>query len=111
MIWKANVPHNRDHKVYFARCNYDGFRRYGRLGRIDKTGAWPNIKKEWLERYRNRQVIQGLTALHTVTAECEWLPEAYIISDSIPEKADFEKTLIDYLVYCARTYGISQEES
>lgn len=111
MIWKANVPHNREHKVYFARCNYDGFRRYGRLGRIDKTGAWPNIKKEWLERYRNRQVIQGLTALHTVTAECEWLPEAYIISDSIPEKADFEKTLIDYLVYCARTYGISQEES
>lgn len=76
------------------------------MGRIERTkpgseeGVWADIESEWLELYNNRRSVAGKSVTRAVTADDEWLCEAYMETDySTLTQADFEKTIRDFLAY------------
>ena len=104
MIWEAHTPHDSTQETFFGYCKDDGFVKRKKLGRIDALGKWKSIEKEWLKLYRNRDVVDGLSARHCVSHKDEWLCEAYMQTDytKLTQK-DFQQSINDYLAYLVKT--------
>ena len=71
------------------------------LGRIERRdGLWAEIEKRWLDLYFQRKAEKGFSAVHKVSADDEWLAEAYMETDysGLTEK-DFEQVVRDYYAY------------
>jgi type I restriction-modification system DNA methylase subunit len=103
MLWQAHKPHDSNQKTFFGYCKNDGFVKRKKLGRIDAKNLWEQIKKEWLELYHDKKVVDGKSALQCVTHADEWLPEAYMKTDySALTQDDFEKTVREYLAYLVK---------
>lgn len=92
-------------KTFFGYFRDDGFVKRKNLGRIEKTddkglGVWANIEANWLELYRGRKTETGLSICRKVTANDEWLAEAYMSTNyATLTQDDFEKVIKDYLAY------------
>lgn len=103
MVWRAKTPHNVDHEVFFGYYKDDGYVKKKKLGRIDASNKWEEIKKEWLTLYRNNDIKEGLSARKAVTHSDEWLCEAYMKTDYTTLKQDdFQQTINDYLSYLVK---------
>lgn len=106
MVFKIGTKHSdvSNPDTYFGYYKEDGFKKnIGRVEQVDSnTGKskWVEIEKEWIELYRNRQSVDGLSATHKVNGDDEWLCEAYMKTDytKLTEK-DFQQTINDYLAY------------
>jgi type I restriction enzyme M protein len=107
MVWTAHCPHKTNTKTFFGYYKDDGFLKKKKLGRIDAHQSWNTIKQQWLQLYRNSEIMTGLTAKHAVTAQDEWLCEAYLETDySKITQTDFAQTVrnyLGYLVMCGKT--------
>ena len=100
MIWEAKTPHDSTNETFFGFYKNDGFVKRKKLGRIDYYNKWPDILAKWLKLYRNRQIIDGLTAQHCVTHNDEWLCEAYMKTDySVLTDRLFTDTICNFLAY------------
>lgn len=101
MVFIAGVPHERsDRKTWFGYWREDGFVKVKKQGRVDRAKTWPNIRDRWVETFRNREVHAGESGLHKLTAEDEWVAEAYMETDySVIDEKDFEKVLLDYALF------------
>ncbi len=92
-------------KTFFGYFKEDGHKKKKNLGRIeqfdkDNNSIWKEIEEEWLDLYRNKTVKDGLSAMHTVSGDDEWLCEAYMKTDySNLTEADFQNTVNNYLAY------------
>ncbi len=104
MVWEAHTPHDSTRETFFGYCKDDGFVKRKKLGRIDALGKWESIEREWLKLYRNRDVVDGLSARHCVSYKDEWLCEAYMQTDytSLTQE-DFQQTINDYLAYLVKS--------
>lgn len=103
MVWEAHTPHDSTQETFFGYCKDDGFVKRKKLGRVDAYNKWVAIEKEWLTLYRNRDVIDGLSARHCITHKDEWLCEAYMKTDySKLTEHDFQQTVNDYLAYLVK---------
>lgn len=99
MIFDAHKPHQKDFKTFFGYFKDDGFRKTKHMGRVSKND-WNSIKKQWTNKYINREAEAGLSVLHSVTAKDEWCAEAYMKTDySSITQADFEDTVRNYAIY------------
>lgn len=66
---------------------------------------WKDIKKQWLQLYREKEEKEGLTVKAKVTGHDEWLCEAYMKTDfSKLSASDFEKSILEYLSYEVKTH-------
>lgn len=100
MVWKAHIPHDSTRETFFGYCKDDGFVKRKKLGRIDANHMWCEIESQWLQLYRNRDIKDGLSARKCVSAQDEWLCEAYMKTDySSLSKKDFQQTVNDYFAY------------
>lgn len=107
MIFELGTRHaSVDQGTFFGYYKDDGFRKKKNLGRVEKIdpvtgeGLWNKIEKKWLEAYRKREVITGLSAIKKVTYKDEWLCEAYMETDySSLTPSDFEKTVRNFVAY------------
>ena len=103
MVWEAHTPHDGKQETFFGYCKNDGFVKRKKLGRIDYCGKWQGILEQWLKLYRNRDVVDGLSARKAVKHDDEWLCEAYMKTDySKLTQDDFQKTINDYLAYLVK---------
>lgn len=103
MVWEAHVPHDSKQETFFGYCKDDGFVKKKKLGRVDALGKWKEIEAEWLKLYRNRDIVDGLSARSCVDYKDEWLCEAYMQTDYTRlTQDDFQSTLTDYLAYLIR---------
>ena len=111
MVFKIGTKHNdvSNPDTFFGYYKDDGFRKKKNLGRVEQidttTGKskWVDIEREWIELYRNRHAVDGLSATHKVTGENEWLCEAYMKTDySKLTEQDFQQTINDYLAYLVK---------
>ncbi len=111
MVFTFGKPHkNADGTVnntFFGYYKEDGHKKKKNLGRIEQFennhSIWKRIEEEWLDLYRNKIVTDGMSALHAVSSEDEWLCEAYMKTDySMLCEADFQKTLNNYLAYLVK---------
>jgi 16S rRNA G966 N2-methylase RsmD len=100
MVWTANVPHPANKQTFFGYYREDGFVKRKKLGRVDAYGKWEEIKNEWLELYKERDVKAGLSVKHCVTHKDEWVAEAYMETDySKLNQVDFEKKIKEYVAF------------
>lgn len=103
MVWEAHTPHDSKQETYFGFCKDDGFVKRKKLGRIDYYGGWPKILEKWLKSYRNREVIDGFSALKAVKHNDEWLCEAYMQTDYNKLSQDnFQEAIRNYLAYLVK---------
>ena len=92
-------------KTFFGYYKDDGHKKKKNLGRIEQfdsenNSLWQQIEERWLDLYRNKTVVDGLSAMQAVTGDDEWLCEAYMKTDySKLTEADFQQTLNNYLAY------------
>jgi type I restriction enzyme M protein len=100
IVITANVPHPRGKKTWFGYCRDDGFVKTKHRGRIDLYGRWPAIRDRWINAFRNREVVPGLSLMQKVGAEDEWCIEAYMETDyTTLTQADFEKEVKKYVAF------------
>lgn len=111
MVFKIGTKHSdvSNPDTFFGYCKDDGFKKKKNLGRVEQIDAstqkskWVEIEKQWIELYRNRKALPGLSAAHKVNGEDEWLCEAYMKTDySTLTEADFQQTINDYLAYLVK---------
>lgn len=101
VVFEAHKPHkDSKQKTWFGYWRDDGFVKTKHKGRIDEDSRWEEIKHRWIESYRNREVHVGESVTKYVTAEDEWIAEAYMETDySKLTKKDFEEVVKNYAVF------------
>lgn len=110
MVFKIGKKHNdiSNPDTFFGYYKDDGFKKKKNIGRVEQITSegkslWVEIEKKWIELYRNRKSVDGLSATRKVTGSDEWLCEAYMKTDySTLCEMDFQKTINEYLAYLVR---------
>ena len=108
MIFDLGIRHESVKEgTFFGYFKNDGFRKKKNLGRVEIVdpdtgeGKWSTIENLWLDVYKNRKVVPGLSVVEKVTYEDEWLCEAYMKTDySTLKPKDFENTVRNFMAYC-----------
>lgn len=109
MLWEAHTPHDSTQETFFGYFKDDGFVKRKKLGRVDYYNTWNEVEKKWLDIYRKRKVIDGLSSMKCITHKDEWLCEAYMKTDySKLSKSDFEESVREYLAYLVKR-GVKNE--
>ena len=100
VVIRAHEPHPKDFKTWFAFCKDDGFFNMHHRGRNDFKNLWPNIKKNWINAFKNRESIKDFSLTKEVSADDEWCIEPYMVTDysKINEKS-FEAMVKEYLKF------------
>ena len=102
MIFNLGQRHeNSSVPTFFGYYKDDGLVKKKNLGRIERyPGSWAEKEQEWLRLYFNRETKKGMSVTKYVTAEDEWLAEAYMETDySNLISSAFQKTINDYLSF------------
>lgn len=103
MIFNLGVRHKKAPltETFFGYFRDDGFVKRKKLGRVEReSGVWDKIEQKWLDLYFNRKSEKGLSVTKKVTAEDEWLAEAYMETDySNLSNNNFQKNINDYRAY------------
>lgn len=109
MVFDLSQKHSKsDKETFFGYFKDDTFIKRKGLGRIETTDSdgnslWIKTEKLWLDLYKNKKVIPGLSVIHKVTYEDEWLAEAYMETDySKLCEDDFQNVLNSYLSYLVK---------
>ena len=120
MVFTLGKPHlhadgKRD-KTFFGYFKEDGFKKKKRLGRVEQFDSanhskWKEIEERWLALFRNKEVVDGLSAMAEVTGEDEWLCEAYMRTDySDLSEECFRRSINNYCAYLvANGYPVDLE--
>jgi type I restriction-modification system DNA methylase subunit len=102
--------------TFFGYYKDDGFIKRKGLGRVEKLDAnnkplWNNIEQTWRNLYKGIEQNECLGIRKYVTAEDEWLAEAYIKTDYSKLTADdFQRTLNDYFSYLIKEGNVLQKK-
>ena len=109
MIFDLSQKHDRANKdTFFGYFKDDKFIKRKGLGRVEQTDAsgnslWVKTKQLWLDLYKNKREIPGLSVMHKVTWKDEWLAEAYMETDySTLQESDFQSVINSYLAYLVK---------
>ena len=101
VVFEAKKPHEvSKKKTWFGYWKNDGFEKTKHMGRIDLNNDWEIIKKQYMESYINNEVHPGLSVTQYVTADNEWIAEAYLETDySNLTMNDFQEVVQNYAVF------------
>jgi type I restriction-modification system DNA methylase subunit len=100
MIFTAHKPHPNHKETYFGYYKDDGFVKRKNKGRIDAYGKWKDIKVKWLSNFINRKNEPGISINQRVTADMEWVAEAYMETNYLNlNDLNFEDTVLDYTTF------------
>lgn len=115
MVFTLGEKHEKSHQngTFFGYFKDDGFIKRKRIGRVEmidpKTGkgVWKRIENEWLNLYRQRKSVVGLSAVRRVTAEDEWLCEAYMETpyDDL-HRRHFEIVVRNYMAFQISSFSL-----
>ena len=110
MIFDLSQKHERANRdTFFGYYKDDKFIKRKGLGRVEQTdkegnSLWLNAEAQWLELYKNKREVAGLSVMKKVTYEDEWLAEAYMETDYTKLTVDdFERTIRDYYSYLIKS--------
>ncbi|GHU27959.1 hypothetical protein FACS1894152_5250 [Bacilli bacterium] len=104
MVFTLGIPHEvSDKDTFFGYFKDDGFIKKKNLGRVDVKNQWDSIEVEWLDLFNHTKVKAGLSVTKKITANDEWLAEAYMQTDySQLSQNDFQQTVNDYLAFLVK---------
>lgn len=106
MIFDLSQKHERANKdTFFGYFKDDKFIKRKGLGRVEQTdiegnSLWSKTKELWLDLYKNKREVPGLSVMKKVTWKDEWLAEAYMETDySTLCDEDFISTMRNYAAF------------
>ena len=100
IVITAHKPHPKGKKTWFGYWRNDGFVKIKNRGRIDLNHTWESIKANWVNTYRNREIIEGFSLAREVNENDEWCAEAYMQTDySRIGLSDYEQTVKKYILF------------
>jgi len=102
MVFTPHIPHAvSNRKTWFGYWKDDGFIKTKHKGRVDLLGRWEKeIRPKWVDAFRNRDEVPGLSVKRQVTAQDEWCAEAYMDTDySTITPEDFEREIKKFIAY------------
>lgn len=109
MIFDLSRRHERTNRdTFFGYFKDDKFTKRKGLGRVERTdengnSLWVSTEEQWLDLYKNRRTEPGLSVTKKVTANDEWLAEAYMETDyNTLKEEDFQNTINNYLSYLVK---------
>lgn len=112
MVFDLSQKHDKANKeTFFGYYRDDKFIKRKGLGRIEMTdekgnSLWAKTEELWLDLYKNRKKVAGLSVMRKIGWKDEWLAEAYMETDYSNLKSDdFEKTIRDYYSYIIKDGG------
>ena len=119
MVFTLGIPHvhadGKCDKTFFGFCKEDGFKKKKNLGRIeqfdaDNNSKWRPLEDRWLSMFRNKEVVDGYSAMAEVSGSDEWLCEAYMKTDYTSlTVSDFQKTINNYLAYLVKEGRVHED--
>jgi type I restriction enzyme M protein len=102
VVITAHKPHPVGKKTWFGYWRDDGFVLMRHKGRTDVNHTWANTRSNWVNAFRNRDVIDQFSLAKEVTEEDEWCAEAYMETNSIDTSNQiFVETTLEYLSFLA----------
>ncbi len=108
MLFQLGVPHNSERPTFFGYYKDDGFIKKKNRGRIEKRD-WNETKKEWLSLFNHLEEKAGYSVIKNVTANDEWLAEAYMETDySVLTEQHFIQTIRDYIAFKVKNGEIDE---
>lgn len=100
LVITAHKPHPVGKKTWLGYFKNDGFTVQKHKGRGDFYSEWDGIKKNWVNIFRNREEVKGLSISIEVKDNDEWCAEAFMETDySVIHKNDFVKELKKYAAF------------
>ncbi len=100
IVVKAKEKHPKNYKTYFGYWKDDGFYKKKTSGRSDYDNKWSQIKKYWLENYKNKDEVIGHSVKRVIAPSDEWCVEAYMQTDySNLTSEDFSKVIRDFIAF------------
>ena len=109
MVFDLSQKHEKANKeTFFGYYRDDKFTKRKGLGRVELTddngnSLWVKTEELWLDLYKNKKIVAGLSVMKKVTWEDEWLAEAYMETDYTQLNSDsFQKVINDYLSYVVK---------
>jgi len=100
MVFRAHVPHNKDVETWFGYWKDDGYIKIKNEGRVDASSKFKEIRKTWLDDFRNKRDVEGRCVRKKITPEDEWCAEAYMKTDySDLNENDFEKEIRKFVLF------------
>ena len=109
MIFDLSQKHERSNReTFFGYFKDDKFIKRKGLGRVEQTdqdgnSLWLKTEAQWLDLYKNKKVVPGLSVMQKVTYEDEWLAEAYMETDySTLSEKDFQGVINSYVSYLVK---------
>ncbi|RDU72768.1 SAM-dependent methyltransferase [Helicobacter aurati] len=98
-IFTAWIPHPKDKVCKFINYENDGFEVQKHKGLVETIHA-KDKKAHLLKVWRDEMEAESKFCVKTtIEAEDEWLHSFYYFNDEIPQYADFDKTMADYLTF------------
>lgn len=94
-VFKAHVPHDKDIKTWLCEFD-DGYKMFPRQGRLE-VGDFKALSKQLLNRFRNREVVEGYSNLVSIEPEMECLYDCWVSTEKATSK-DFKLKLKDFIV-------------
>ena len=100
--------------TFFWYFKDDWFTKKKNLWRVEKLNEhwvwiWNEIEKERLNLYHNRISKPWISVVKEVTADDEWLAEAYMETDySQISEEDFQQTINNYLAYLVKKWDVNE---
>jgi len=106
LVITAHKPHPQGKETWFGYFKNDGYTVQKHKGRGNFSNEWDTIEKQWIDIFKNRKEIKGLSLLKEVTAKDEWCAEAYMKTDyfNLTEE-DFVQELRKYAAFKIVTSG------
>lgn len=112
MVFDLSQKHEKANKeTFFGYYRDDKFTKRKGLGRVELTddngnSLWAKTEELWLDLYKNKKKVPGLSVMKKVNWDDEWLAEAYMETDySSLMSNDFEKIIRDYYSYIIKDGG------
>ena len=103
IVITAHIPHPKLKETWFGYWRNDGFVKTKVYGRSDVNQLWNGengLEQQWLSAYLNRKECSQLSIKKAVTADDEWLAEAFLQTDyTVLTQADFEKVIRQYKAF------------
>ena len=98
-VFTAGVPHNKDKFVKFINYDDDGYIIKKHIG-LCRTERAITQHQNLIDVWQHGKDAETKFMVKTkIKAEDEWLHSFYYFNDNIPDFADFEKTMADFLTF------------
>ncbi len=109
MVFDLSQKHVKANKeTFFGYYRDDRFTKRKGLGRIELTdengnSLWAKTEELWLDLYKNKKKMPGLSVMQKVSWNDEWLAEAYMETDySTLTEEDFQKVINSHLAHLVK---------